>query len=186
MSYDSTQETIDHINTVRSLLSSFISILEVRKIAHDASKLASPEKEMFDEFTPKLRELTYGSPEYKQALADMGPGLKHHWENNSHHPEYYSTVESVEITSIDIYLESMAKSDAAYKWLEAYRNELESRINGMSLLDIVEMFADWKAAGMRHADGNFIDSLKHNRERFKISDQLFQVFLNTAKELGWN
>lgn len=58
-------------------------------------------------------------------------------------------------------------------------------IAGMSLLDIVEMFCDWKAASLRHNDGNFTESLEINRKRFGISEQLAAIFENTRKELDW-
>jgi hypothetical protein len=61
----------------------------------------------------------------------------------------------------------------------------ENGISGMSLLDLLEMLCDWKAAGERYKDGNIGQSLTHNRERFGISDQLFAVLENTVKELGW-
>lgn len=44
---------------------------------------------MFTKFTPRLKGMTYGSPEYKQCLAEMGPGLKHHYAANRHHPEHH-------------------------------------------------------------------------------------------------
>ena len=58
-------------------------------------------------------------------------------------------------------------------------------VDGMSLLDVIEMLCDWKAAGERHADGSIARSLTVNRARFKISDQLHTILSNTAKELGW-
>lgn len=58
-------------------------------------------------------------------------------------------------------------------------------VYGMSLFDVLEMLIDWKAAGERHNDGSIERSLKVNRERFKISDQLHAILENTAKELGW-
>ena len=58
-------------------------------------------------------------------------------------------------------------------------------IAGMSLLDLVEMLADWAAATERHADGDLARSLQINRERFQISEQLAQILENTARELGW-
>lgn len=59
-------------------------------------------------------------------------------------------------------------------------------IAGMSLLDLVEMFCDWKAAGERHADGGCIDrSLAVNAKRFSISPQLERILRNTAHELAW-
>lgn len=150
MSYDSTQDTVRHIQQVVALLEKIVINIENRSACHDESKLHEPEKPMYDEFTPKLKESTYGSDEYKQFLVDMGAALKHHYENNSHHPEHYP-----------------------------------NGINGMSLLDVIEMLADWKAAGMRHADGNIQQSLEINKARFGVSDQLFEILQNTVRELGW-
>lgn len=58
-------------------------------------------------------------------------------------------------------------------------------VNGMSLLDVIEMFCDWYAAGKRHADGDFTKSLEINERRFGLSIQLAEIFRNTQKELGW-
>lgn len=58
-------------------------------------------------------------------------------------------------------------------------------INGMSLLDLVEMFCDWKAATERHADGSLEKSIQINRKRFEMSDQLAEIFENTRRELHW-
>ena len=61
----------------------------------------------------------------------------------------------------------------------------ENGVDDMSLLDVVEMLCDWKAASERHADGDILRSLVVNRERFKISDQLYALMLNTVHEMGW-
>ena len=58
-------------------------------------------------------------------------------------------------------------------------------IAGMSLLDIVEMLCDWKAASERTKQGNIAASLTHNKQRFGIDDQLFSILENTVRELGW-
>jgi len=58
-------------------------------------------------------------------------------------------------------------------------------IAGMTLLDLTEMLCDWKAATERNKNGDILKSLEHNRERFKISDQLYAVLLNTVYELDW-
>lgn len=52
-------------------------------------------------------------------------------------------------------------------------------IAGMTLVDLVEMFCDWKAATKRHADGNILKSLEINKERFNIPDELVQITKNT-------
>lgn len=84
----------------------------------------------------------------------MAKGLEHHYVNNRHHPEYF-------------------KSDIP----EA------SGIKNMNLVDLVEMFCDWKAATLRHKDGDIIKSIEQNQVRFGYSDDLKAIFLNTAKLL---
>jgi hypothetical protein len=63
--------------------------LQQRAAVHDQSKLGDIEKPVFDAVTVKLRELDYGSPEYKAALEEMGPALDHHYAANDHHPEHF-------------------------------------------------------------------------------------------------
>lgn len=58
-------------------------------------------------------------------------------------------------------------------------------INDMSLLSIVEMLCDWKAASERTKQGSIAQSLAHNQKRFNISDQLAAILENTVRELGW-
>jgi hypothetical protein len=89
MSYDSTQDTLDHIQSVRDKIELFVVSLRLRGANHDQSKLASPEKELFDEMTPILATITYGSDEYKASLAKLRPALEHHYANNTHHPEHF-------------------------------------------------------------------------------------------------
>lgn len=146
MTYDSTEDTKKHIGHVRAYLGRIANELDKRATAHDASKLASPEKEAYDQFTLRLKGLTYGSEEYRATLREMKPAIAHHYAHNSHHPEHYP-----------------------------------NGIAGMDLLDLVEMACDWKAASLRHADGDFRASLNINRERFGISDQLFSILENSVR-----
>lgn len=87
--YDSTEDTLKHIKEVRKNLAIMCKELIDRGRKHDSSKLLSPEKDIFDEYTPKLKDSTYGSDEYKTFLEGMGEALDHHYAHNSHHPEYY-------------------------------------------------------------------------------------------------
>ncbi len=148
--YDSRRDTASHMLRVSELIETCIMNFVRRAQLHDQSKLQSPEKEIFDEMTPKLKASTYGSEEYKTMLAGMKPALGHHYAENPHHPEHHP-----------------------------------DGIEAMSLLDILEMLCDWKAAGERHANGSMENSLKVNRVRFGVDDQLFHILKNTAQELGW-
>ena len=60
-----------------------------------------------------------------------------------------------------------------------------NHLNGMSLIDVVEMFCDWCAAIERHKDGNIFRSLEYNRIRWKIDPQLYDILYNTALALGY-
>ena len=55
MEYDSSKDTLLHIKRVNELLISASQELLNRGIKHDDSKLKQPEKELFDEYTPKLK-----------------------------------------------------------------------------------------------------------------------------------
>jgi hypothetical protein len=150
MTYDSRPETFAHSQRVGELMIQLIKEALDRSTCHDRSKTEPPEVEVFNEFTPKLKELTYGSPEYKEALQGMGAGLAHHYANNRHHPEHF-----------------------------------DYGLNGMTLVDLIEMLADWKAATERHSTGDLYKSLLINQERFKMSGQLLDILVNTAKGYGW-
>jgi hypothetical protein len=89
MNYDSTSDTLNHIKRVNALLIMASRELLERASFHDDSKLLEPEKSAFDEFTPKLKDSTYGSDEYKGFLESMQVSLQHHYQENSHHPEHY-------------------------------------------------------------------------------------------------
>lgn len=58
-------------------------------------------------------------------------------------------------------------------------------IFGMSLIDVMEMLCDWKAATMRHNDGDIRKSIETNQKRFKYSDELKHIFHNTVDDLKW-
>lgn len=87
--YDSTADTLKHIKRVSQLLNEASIELLRRANIHDDSKLLSPEKELFDEMTPKLASIKYGTPEYQASLDALKPALDHHYANNSHHPQFY-------------------------------------------------------------------------------------------------
>jgi hypothetical protein len=88
--YDSGPDTIEHIRQVAERLTKVCVELRDRADFHDASKLGPIEKPTFDATTPKLKGLTYGSPEYRAALKELGPALDNHYQENSHHPEWES------------------------------------------------------------------------------------------------
>lgn len=82
-------ETWKHIHVIRRLISGAQLELSQRALEHDQSKLSAPEVDTFTEFTPKLKDSTYGSEEYQGFLKAMKPALDNHYAMNRHHPEWF-------------------------------------------------------------------------------------------------
>jgi hypothetical protein len=144
--YDSALDTKAHIRQVQEAIFLMVDKLAGRALVHDASKLEEPEKSAFDQATPKLKHVVYGSDEYRDCLREI------HYKFNDHHPEHYG----------------------------------EDGILGMSLMAIIEMLADWKAAGQRHDPPTGLNkSIAYNSIRFRMPQYLTQILYNTARELGW-
>jgi len=146
------ESTRDHIEKVRYYIKFITDELTLRGVNHDASKLVSPELEIFAKHTKKLARLKFQnengevSEEYKASLDAIKEATAHHYAVNRHHPEHYP-----------------------------------NGINGMDLVDIVEMLCDWKAASLRQHDGNLLKSIEANAKRFNIDEQLLEILFNTAK-----
>ena len=141
-------ETQKHIENVRKYIRFIIDKIDIRGVKHDASKLETPEVELFAEHTLQLANLSYGSDAYKESLEQLKPALEHHYASNRHHPEHFV-----------------------------------NGVNDMTLIDIIEMFCDWKASTLRHNDGNLLKSIELNAERFNMDGQLKAILINTARML---
>jgi hypothetical protein len=85
------QEAKEHIATVEAWMGRAIQSLANRAIMHDQSKFQEPERSGFQAMTAdaRLKELTYGSDEYRAVLREHKPTIQHHYERNDHHPEHY-------------------------------------------------------------------------------------------------
>jgi hypothetical protein len=155
--YDSAPETLAHARRVGDFLAIAAADLVKRAAKHDHSKVCAPEKAVFDEMTPRLASLTYGSQEYIESVKALGPALAHHFEANDHHPEHHA-----------------------------------NGVNDMSLLSLLEMLCDWRAASERTKQRmddpekvkTFESGLAYNQQRFGYSDEIAVLLLNTARELG--
>jgi len=181
LTYDSRQDTLEHILRVRELLYIAQNKLEARGFAHDLSKLSEPEKSTFDACTAKLKAMAYGSDEYKAALVELKPALDHHYAANSHHPEHFRRL----VCNICFAEYPSGYKDQCKQCGNGQFSE-EANVGGMTLLDVLEMLVDWKAATERMKGGGDIRrSLEINTERFKLSSQLRSILANTIEEMGW-
>lgn len=147
-------KTREHILNVIRFTQQMLHEIERSVMEHDATKLQEPEASAFARANSQdfLKGVTYGSDEYKKQLRGMlGPALRHHYDNNRHHPEHH----------------------------------IGAGVAGMTLMDLMEMLADWKAATLRHADGDIKRSIEINAERFNLDPQLTDILTNTVQEMGW-
>lgn len=58
-------------------------------------------------------------------------------------------------------------------------------INGMTLVDLIEMLADWTAATERGRNDDPTRALQLNGERFGVTPQLMDILVNTARRYQW-
>ncbi|SRR5258707_576785 len=124
-----------------------------RAAIHDNSKFEPEEFELYDKVFPELQKHAYGSPELKAAYKRLGPALQHHLMVNDHHPEYFE-----------------------------FEIEGSRGINQMNLIQLIEMVCDWMAASRRSQTG-IAKGLEINKERYGISDQLFEIIKHTVDAL---
>ncbi len=109
------------------------------------------------------------SPEEFDAFVEATPQLKH---------LTYGT---------DEYRQSLKKIKPAlqhhYAVNDHHPEHFNSGVNEMDLIQVVEMLCDWLAAVKRVKDGDVYKSLKINRERFGIDEQLSTILYNTIAVL---
>lgn len=78
--------------------------------------------------------------------------------------------------------------DHHYAENDHHPQHFENGIDDMSLIQLVEMLCDWRAATERHDDGDIFESIQYNTDRFGISKQLAMMMETTMRELesgGW-
>lgn len=74
--------------------------------------------------------------------------------------------------------------DHHYKTNRHHPEFKDGTINWMNLIDLLEMLCDWLASGRRHADGgDLFRSIEMQQKRFGYSDEMKQIFINTAQWL---
>jgi hypothetical protein len=147
---DVMRDTVQHVRRVQELTGDVTASITRQVARHDETKFSDSEWPHFVDATSQLKGLTYGSPEYRDAIAALKPALDHHYSVNRHHPEHF-----------------------------------QEGVGGMTLVDLVEMLADWRAATERHADGDMWKSLTINAGRFNIAPQLQRILANTVAAMEW-
>lgn len=84
-------DLIDHKRRVGLYLQKVANALFGRAVVHDNSKFSPEEYEPYEEAFPGLQKYAYGTDEFKAELAKIKPAIKHHYENNDHHAEFFES-----------------------------------------------------------------------------------------------
>jgi hypothetical protein len=118
------------------------------------------------------------------------------WRALVHDASKLGRYERTEFARVLPYLRGTTYGTQAYRhWLDelgpalAHHYEANSHhpehhddgVAGMDLLDLVEMFCDWRAAVRRHRDGDIVESVEHNVERFTLGPTLAAVLRKEAR-----
>lgn len=94
------------------------------------------------------------------------------------------------------YMASLSELDSAlehhYEHNDHHPQHFENGVRGMSLMALLEMLCDWRAASERMSQrtddpekvATFESGLAYNQERFGYSDELADILRNTVRELG--
>lgn len=67
-----------------------------------------------------------------------------------------------------------------YEVNDHHPEHFENGVDGMNLMQLVELFCDWDAACHRNKDGNIYQSLEKNKERFTLAEDLYSILKTTA------
>lgn len=122
MTFDSRVDTYAHMQLVQRNLGIMIHDLLRRAEAHDQSKLSEPELTAYNEMGARLREVEYGSEEYRAILRSQKPAIQHHYAHNTHHPEHYGDAGIRGMNLLDV-LEMLCDWEAAARRKDGHARE---------------------------------------------------------------
>jgi hypothetical protein len=128
----------------------------------------------------------------KACWALIKRGIKHDLSKYSRHeaPYFASLLKELKYTTYGTpeYKEMLGRIRPA---IEHHQNNNSHHpeyyiglVSAMSPLDLVEMICDWKAATLRHVDGNIITSIEYNKKRFKYNLKQQDSLTRDALEIG--
>lgn len=128
-----------------------------RAIKHDASKLEESERSAYIEPVYELNtvKVPYGSERYKELVAQMGDGWKHHEAVNDHHIGYFVPYAS---------------------------QTLNDPIRCLDMFVLIEMCCDWIAAASRRGNDPGL-AMEEMTKKYPMDEQLQQVIRNTLAML---
>lgn len=173
----SISQIIDKLGSINKMFESFHHILEDYDSTADTKKhiadVALNINKVISELSKRAQDHDKSklSEEELRFFNEYTPRLKKHKYDS---PEYREMLKGLK-----------PALDHHYKNNSHHPEHFSNGISGMNLIDILEMLADWKSSTKRGVDGDILKSIEINQDRFKYSDELKQILINTIKYLGW-
>ena len=167
--------TMRHIEAVRNYLAVCIRELMNRQIQHDQSKLDEAVRNYLAVCVMELvqRQVWHDQSKLESPEVETFDRITSELRGLTYGGEEYRTV----------LREGSPAMEHHYAHNRHHPEHHKQGIAGMTLIDLLEMLCDWKAASLRHDDGDIFRSLEINQQRFDITDQLCVVLCNTVEWL---
>lgn len=151
---------------------------------------------MYDSLKDTIDHINNVRIKLNKVVQDLLERMVNHDKTKTEHPEKEGFDEFTPLLATTEYgsekywatLEAMKPiTDHHYLYNSHHPQYYREGINGMNLLDLIEMLADWRCANERHKDNHvsMLKSIEINSERFGIDEQLKQILLNTASYMEW-
>lgn len=81
----------------------------------------------------------------------------------------------------EMYEKHYREGEIHYKKNRHHPEFFPEGIEGMTLVDLLEMLVDWKAANSRRPDSSMANSIQYATDKYKLTPQLVKILENTAK-----
>lgn len=166
---DSTQDTLDHRAKVQEFAEAFCNaVMDAVKLAPALAWKAA------DLFCTEIKRRAACHDESKlhppeKEKFDFVGTHKHLSGQKYGSPEYQKSLE---------YLGEALEHH--YEMNDHHPQHFKNGTSDMNLMQFVEMWLDWVAACLRNKDGNIMESIKVNKERFSIPEETCAILRATA------
>lgn len=163
-----------------------------QEILEESKKTDLTPDENYDSTAETLKHIKKVQTYLNNAAIELLQRANKHDDSKLESPEKelfdkYTTVLAKLEYGSDEYKESLKKLKPAldhhYANNSHHPEYYKNGIDDMDLFDILEMAVDWLAATERTSSGDIYKSIEINKERFKMSDQLSKIFVNTIKKI---
>lgn len=95
-------------------------------------------------------------------------------------PKIYGEAETTDEERAELKIAAQPAIDHHYAVNRHHPEFHEAGVDGMTLVDLIEMVCDWKAASERGGN-NLMANMDNNQNRFRLTGQLRSVIENTIK-----